>query len=74
MRYDLMSKKLEHTRFIFFSTRCTTENVNIELLRFFQIINWEGEMERTQLLWWRIIRSTTTTNVVFIPIALANAT
>ena len=74
MCYNLMSKELEDTRLIFFSTCCATENVDVELLRFFQIINRKGKMERAEFFWRRVIGSTTPTYVVFIPIALPNAT
>lgn len=71
---DLMPKKFEHTRFFFLSPGCTSEDFNIELLGFFQIINGKREMERSEFFRGRIICPTTATRIVFIPIALTNAT
>ena len=72
MCYNLVTKELEHTRFLFFSTCGTTKHIDIELLCLLQIINWKGEMERTEFLRWGVIGSTTSTNIVFVPIALTN--
>ena len=69
-----MAKEFEHTRCIFFSTGCTTEYIDVELLRLPQIIYWEGEVEWPEFFWGRIIRSATTTDIVIVPITLTNAT
>ena len=71
---DLMSKKFEYARFLFLSPGCTSEDFNIEFFGLFQIINGKRKMEWSELFRGRIICPTTATRIVFIPIALTNAT
>jgi len=52
MCYNLVTKELEHTRLLFFSTCGTSKDINIEFLCLLQIIDWKSKMERTEFLWW----------------------